>query len=59
MQRVSMAFSQGIKQPERETKHLRPISAEAMNADLYIHFPIRRHGMMLFEELCLPGCYAV
>jgi hypothetical protein len=37
----------GVKRPRREADHRPPTSTEAKeNVDLYIHFPIRLHGIV-------------
>jgi hypothetical protein len=48
IQRVSEALSQGVKRPGREAVHSPRTSAEVKkNVDLYIHFLIRLHGVVL------------
>jgi hypothetical protein len=40
------ALSSEVKHPRREADYS-PSSAEVKNGDLYLHFPICRHGMVL------------
>jgi hypothetical protein len=48
IQRVRGAHSSGVKRPEREADNSPPASAEVKeNVDLYIHSPIRLHGVVL------------
>jgi hypothetical protein len=48
IQGVTRALSLGVKLPEREADHSPPTSAEVKkNVDLYIHSPIRLHGVVL------------
>jgi hypothetical protein len=37
----------GVKQPGREADHSPPTSAEVKKTGLYIHSPIRPHGIVL------------
>jgi hypothetical protein len=48
IQWVPGALSLGVKRPVREADHSPPASAEVKkNVDLYIHSPIRLHGVVL------------
>jgi hypothetical protein len=45
---VPGALSLGVKRPEREADHLPPSSAEVKEyVELYVHSPIRLHGVVL------------
>jgi hypothetical protein len=46
-QRVPGAFSLGVKRLESEADHSPPTSAEVKKVGLYIHSPIRLHGVVL------------
>jgi len=42
------ALSLGVKQPERDADHSLPSSAEVKECvELYLHSPIRLHGVVL------------
>jgi hypothetical protein len=41
------ALSPGVKRPGREADHSPPASAQVKKVDLYIHSPIRLHGVVL------------
>jgi hypothetical protein len=48
IQLVPGALSTGVKWSGREADHSPPASAEAKkNVDLYIHSPVRLHGVVL------------
>jgi hypothetical protein len=48
IQWVPGALSLGVNRPGREADHSSPTSAEVKkNVDLYIHFPIRLHGVVI------------
>jgi hypothetical protein len=47
IQWVPGALSLGVKRPEREDEHSPPSSAEVKCVELYLHSPIRLHGVVL------------
>jgi hypothetical protein len=48
IQLIPGALSPGVKRPSREVDHSPPTSAEVKkNVNLYIHSPIRLHGVVL------------
>jgi hypothetical protein len=47
VQWVPGALCPGVKRPRREADHSPPTSAKVKKTDLYIHSPIRLHGITL------------
>jgi hypothetical protein len=50
IQWVPGALSLGVKLPEREVDHSPPSSAEVECVELYFHYPIRLHGVVLIRK---------
>jgi hypothetical protein len=44
-------LSLGVKRPGREAYHSSPFSTEVKKVDVYLHFPIHLHGIVLSKYL--------